>query len=611
VGAGAILDDVAVASLTDLWAVGSASTATGTLHTLIEHGNGTTWTIVPSPNIGSGDNELHGVTVVAPDNIWAVGSSTSSTGPILLKQPLILHWDGTAWSVVPAPNPGDGPAVLNAVAALSATDAWAAGYLAATNSWVAPLLLHWDGTAWTPVTVLNPISGGGAFTGVVALAADNVWAVGGAAFEPLIEHWDGTAWSWFDLRINGLLKAVTARNPDDIWAVGSTTGATGGRGTFILHWNGQAWSQIASPSPSQVDLLYDVVTVPNSATEVWAVGLSTSGNGLYQPLVLHWDGTTWGTVPGATNPGNDTALLGLAASGPTDLWAVGYGRINPLRTLTEHYLSPCGAPSPTPTATATASPSTTPTPTRPAPPASATATASPPGSSTATPLPLPTACTLSFVDVPPGSPFYDFVRCLACRRIVGGYPCGSPGEPCPGTYYRPANNVTRGQVSKIVSISAAFADPIPGIQQTFADVPPSSTFWLWVERLSGHGIISGYPCGGPFEPCIAPANRPYFRPNNDVTRGQLSKIVAGAAGWTETPTSQTFQDVPPGSTFYLFVERVASRGIVGGYPCGGAGEPCIAPGNRSYFRPSNNATRGQMSKIAAGAFFPNCPTPVR
>jgi hypothetical protein len=213
------------------------------------------------------------------------------------------------------------------------------------------------------------------------------------------------------------------------------------------------------------------------------------------------------------------------------------------------------------------------------------------------------------VDVPPGSPFYDFVRCLACRRIVGGYPCGSPGEPCPGTYYRPANNVTRGQVSKIVSISAAFADPIPGIQQTFADVPPSSTFWLWVERLAGRGIISGYPCGGPFEPCIAPGNRPYFRPYNAVTRGQLAKMDALTAGFTETPTTQTFEDVPPGSTFYPYIETGVSQGIIQGYPCGSPGEPCLGPANRPYFRPFNNITRGQLSKVIALARGYVLPTP--
>jgi hypothetical protein len=57
--------------------------------------------------------------------------------------------------------------------------------------------------------------------------------------------------------------------------------------------------------------------------------------------------------------------------------------------------------------------------------------------------------------------------------------------------------------------------------------------------------------------------------------------------------------------------RVAVRGVVSGYPCGRAGEPCVAPPNRPYFRPANHATRGQLSKIAAAAFFPNCATPAR
>jgi N-acetylneuraminic acid mutarotase len=253
-------------------------------------------------------------------------------------------------------------------------------------------------------------------------------------------------------------------------------------------------------------------------------------------------------------------------------------------------------------------PTVTQTPTTEASPTSTTPPTSE-ATSTATATATATVCTVTFNDVPANSTFYTWIRCLACRGIVGGYPCGGPGEPCPGAYYRPNNNVTRGQVSKIVSESAAFADPVPSTQQTFEDVPPSGTFWLWVERLATRDIISGYPCGGPGEPCIGPANRPYFRPNNNVTRGQLSKITSGAAGWTETPASQTFEDVPPSQTFYLYVERMAVRGIISGYPCGGPFEPCVGPANRPYFRPNNPATRGQMAKIAAEAFFPNCQTP--
>jgi hypothetical protein len=194
----------------------------------------------------------------------------------------------------------------------------------------------------------------------------------------------------------------------------------------------------------------------------------------------------------------------------------------------------------TPTSTPDGPPATTtsvPTP-RPTPPFSPTAsratgtpvlpTVSPsasagPGEPTATPA----ACLLAFNDVALGSTFYAYVQCLACRGIVGGYPCGGPGEPCPGAYFHPGDDVTRGQVAKIISTSAAFTDPIPGGQQTFEDVPPGSTFYLWVQQVASRGIVAGYPCGGnPAEPCIGLEHRPYYRPNNPLTRGQMSKIAA-------------------------------------------------------------------------------------
>ncbi|HET6262395.1 MAG TPA: S-layer homology domain-containing protein, partial [Chloroflexia bacterium] len=68
---------------------------------------------------------------------------------------------------------------------------------------------------------------------------------------------------------------------------------------------------------------------------------------------------------------------------------------------------------------------------------------------------------------------------------------------------------------------------------------------------------------------------------------------------------QTYQDVPPTNTFYVWIERLTSRGIMSGYPCGSVGEPCAAD-SKPYFRPNNNATRGQTSKIVANTVFPGC-----
>ncbi len=228
---------------------------------------------------------------------------------------------------------------------------------------------------------------------------------------------------------------------------------------------------------------------------------------------------------------------------------------------------------------------------------------------TLTPVATPTVCAVTFQDVLIGDTFYTYIRCLACRGIVGGYPCGGPGEPCPGLYYRPTADVTRGQLSKIIASAAGFAEPATG--QAFEDVPPGSTFYPWIERLALRHVIGGYACGGPDEPCVPPLNRRYFRPNNNATRGQSAQFIANTAGYQETPTAQTFQDVPPTQAFYLFIERVAGRGIVNGYPCGGPGELCAAPLNRPYYRPDNTTTRGQMSKIAANTFLPGCATPAR
>ncbi|HST06502.1 MAG TPA: S-layer homology domain-containing protein [Chloroflexia bacterium] len=278
------------------------------------------------------------------------------------------------------------------------------------------------------------------------------------------------------------------------------------------------------------------------------------------------------TAPSSTATGTNTPVPPTGTSVPTDT-AVTTG-----------------------TAVATDTPVDTNTPTE-------TATGTPP-----TATETPTACTLSFEDVPPDHTFYAYIQCLACRGIINGYPCGGPGEPCNGNndpYFRPGNNVTRGQFAKIASNSAGFNDAA-GPQQ-YEDVLPGSTFYDFIWRLTNRGFINGYPCGGVGEPC-GPTNLPYFRPNANVTRGQLSKIDANAAGLTQTPGPQQFEDVLPGSTFYDFIWRLTDLGYMNGYPCGGTGEPC-GPNNLPYFRPSANATRGQASKIVSNTFFPECQPP--
>jgi hypothetical protein len=223
-------------------------------------------------------------------------------------------------------------------------------------------------------------------------------------------------------------------------------------------------------------------------------------------------------------------------------------------------------------------------------PAPATQTAIAETWPTATPTPLP-GCI--FADVCPGAYFYTPVQFLVAHEVISGY-----GD----NTFRPYNNTTRGQMVKIVALgfSIPIATPAAG-GYTFADVPPSFPFFTYIESGAAANIVGGYGCGGRGEPCDA-ARRPYFRPGADVTRGQLSKIVVGGAGFPLTnPASATFADVPPGSAFYPFVETAMAHGLITGYACGAPGEPCNPPANPRYFRPATGATRGQIAKIVYSA----------
>jgi len=198
--------------------------------------------------------------------------------------------------------------------------------------------------------------------------------------------------------------------------------------------------------------------------------------------------------------------------------------------------------------------------------------------------------------VPPDSTFYTNIRCLACRGILSGYADGT---------FRPGNDITRGQIAKVVSNAANLQDG-PG-PQIYEDVAEDNPFYIWINRLSIHGFMGGYLCGGEGEPC-GPNNLPYFRPFANATRGQLAKIVANAAGVGGTPTGLFYTDVPEDHPFYVWIMRLTNLGVMSGYACGGPGEPCDDQ-NRPYFRAYNNVTRGQASKIVANTFFPGCETP--
>jgi murein DD-endopeptidase MepM/ murein hydrolase activator NlpD len=176
-------------------------------------------------------------------------------------------------------------------------------------------------------------------------------------------------------------------------------------------------------------------------------------------------------------------------------------------------------------------------------------------------------------------PFQDVLISFWAHRYIGwshvegiidGYPCGQrPNEPCLPpyrAYFRPTEFVSRQQFTKMVYIGLSLTQNLAGAPH-FTDVLPGSTFYTYIETLYNMGIIAGYPCGGPGEPCD-PQHRPYFRPGNNVTRGQASQIVELTAqnkGWLSGYGSgggPDFWDVPVGQTFYNYIETLYNAGAV-------------------------------------------------
>lgn len=133
----------------------------------------------------------------------------------------------------------------------------------------------------------------------------------------------------------------------------------------------------------------------------------------------------------------------------------------------------------------------------------------------------------------------------------------------------------------------------------FRDV--SLTHWAlrYIGWVNTQGVVGGVECGTrPNEPCDD-VRRPYYRPDEVMTRQQFSKFVSNLFGFVEDPGDPIFTDVTPdNNVFYQYINRLARRGILGGYPCGEQGEPCDAY-RRPYFRPTNNVSRGQAAKIVA------------
>jgi plastocyanin len=145
----------------------------------------------------------------------------------------------------------------------------------------------------------------------------------------------------------------------------------------------------------------------------------------------------------------------------------------------------------------------------------------------------------------------------------------------------------------------------------FQDVPANHPDYAYIHCAACQGSMGNFPCGQPGEPCVAPNNYPYFRPDGAApgTRAELSKLIVTAAHWpVDTTDGPHFTDVPVCDPYYNYIETAYNRRVVAGWGCGGPGEPC--PG--IYFRPNLTVTRGQLAILIYNAFIhrgTTTPTP--
>lgn len=227
---GYLLQDIASVSGEDAWAVGityeaAPDVVVGAHPTgaLVEHWDGSQWTVVDNPLAGRDGARLRAVRAITPSNVWAVGHEVSPDDEIV---PLAMHWDGRSWTVVPTPATV-APASLSDVNGVRADDLWAVGTKTNPADGLAvPMVQHWDGTRWTEMTGLPDF--------------------GNAAARQVAGTGDGQAWATVEI-VQGVPE--------------------------LLHWTGRKWERVLSPGPKAFGLRYFYAGIDGTASgDVWAAG---------------------------------------------------------------------------------------------------------------------------------------------------------------------------------------------------------------------------------------------------------------------------------------------------------------------------------------------------
>jgi hypothetical protein len=303
--------------------------------TLIEGWNGSSWSIVPSPNADpNGFDGLNGVSCTKPTFCVAVGTNNSvGSSNMDVQKTLVESWNGSVWSIVPSPNTS--PTVdngLNAVSCSGPTFCVAVGAVGSPDNQTPQTLIEsWNGSVWSIASSPNSLpSQPNILAGVACTSPTFCISVGDYRYggnppgisQTLIESWNGSTWSIVPSPNTSpaqpnSLAGVSCVNPTTCFAAGSGATVTAYQ-TLIESWNGAIWSIVPSPNTSSTigNGLGGVSC--NKATACVAVGASD------QTLIEILHGTTWSMVSSATSGSAvGGSLAGVSCRRPSICAAVG------------------------------------------------------------------------------------------------------------------------------------------------------------------------------------------------------------------------------------------------------------------------------------------------
>jgi hypothetical protein len=313
----------------------------GIAHTLAEVWNGTRWAVTSTRNpTGATSSDLAGVACPTVSVCQAVGSFYLSSGTQL---PLAESWDGQRWLLRSTPNPaGATSSELAGVACPTASACVAVGSYSTSTGADSTFAETWNGSRWAVQATPDPTGAVASdFFGVSCPTSTECIAVGsytglGEIREPLAEIWNGTTWAVQQILSSSAshdnqLLGVSCATVSSCIAVGSFANQVNIVSALTEAWNGTSWTIESAPGASgALSGQFAGVSCPSTGA-CTAVGSYLLSHSQQETWAEFWNGSAWiqETTPTPTGVGN-AELAGVSCPTSTECLAVGSSSAGPI-----------------------------------------------------------------------------------------------------------------------------------------------------------------------------------------------------------------------------------------------------------------------------------------